>query len=1060
MSMILHPARKTLFISTRSIATLVDTHVCQNGLRSLLSGSGTQTGRVQELIVATKSSARRLHTAIRPSKPRYAKDKPNPEHSNGSINPSTLLEPSSRLSIPKKTILSLDDLQSVNPNPTVFVATPPPSRTEAVAEAIPETKPKRKRVPKQIDQPIEDAKPLLGPEIVTTMPKTVESKPRLTPLRKQILELEKAYHDCVLLVRVGEFYELYDHNALEYGPLLGLKMGSKVFGGQSIPFTGFPIRQLDRHLETFVAKHHLKVALCEQFQDDQNGRSTFHRSVHRIITPGTLIDEQFLDQGENNWLLAVASDKSSHSLGLSWLDLSTGDFFTQETTYDSFPNDLARIRPREIILNSYLKTEPEHEVRQIIHNMGQFVVSFEDMRSAAQMALQKENQILKEAEEQFGFDSRHLRPFSKREQSACLTILRYVNHTQMGRKPVVQQPIEWQDNSTLKIDKNTIEALELVRTLRDSSRMGSLLHNMDRTKTKAGSRLLSNWLTSPLTNINRINARLDMVEFLGSDSHFMNDIDVYLAECSDAQRAIQKLALGQINPQDLVAIRITLEALQKIKDRMADKISLTISQSQEAAKVTGSVPQLVQETVDNIHGLEHICDLIRNVVDENMEQKQDYGFINEDVSPDLNELHSQLRELKDRKNQLLGQWISHLGGSRPFEIKSSFGYRHIVEMRSTVTADRLRELLDGQIVDVSHADQRRSKVRYQVPILSGVMESIERIEAQIVQKEKSILNATRSEILEESAAIVQNCRYIAQLDVLLSFAKTMLDRHYTRPVLNNRQVPTGVKSIVVSGRHPVVEISLQDEGRHFVENNCTVGQEELIWLLTGPNMGGKSTFLRQNAILTIMAQMGSFVPAASAQIGIVDKVFSRLGASDNLANSQSTFMVEMTETASILQHATERSLVIMDEVGRGTATLDGCAIAYATLHHLYNVNKCRTLFATHYHELSDMVAASHDINDDSGRVECKGGNNSGHYKPSALMTQVTLKSWKGQEPLERVRCYQTTLEEREDGAFAYNHHVVPGVCRQSHGIHVAELAGMPRSAIEISTRVLKALQGQ
>ncbi|KAF9181269.1 DNA mismatch repair ATPase msh1 [Haplosporangium sp. Z 11] len=1019
MSMILHPARKTLFISTRSIATLVDTHVCQNGLRSLLSGSGTQTGRVQELIVATKSSARRLHTAIRPSKPRYAKDKPNPEHSNGSINPSTLLEPSSRLSIPKKTILSLDDLQSVNPNPTVFVATPPPSRTEAVAEAIPETKPKRKRVPKQIDQPIEDAKPLLGPEIVTTMPKTVESKPRLTPLRKQILELEKAYHDCVLLVRVGEFYELYDHNALEYGPLLGLKMGSKVFGGQSIPFTGFPIRQLDRHLETFVAKHHLKVALCEQFQDDQNGRSTFHRSVHRIITPGTLIDEQFLDQGENNWLLAVASDKSSHSLGLSWLDLSTGDFFTQETTYDSFPNDLARIRPREIILNSYLKTEPEHEVRQIIHNMGQFVVSFEDMRSAAQMALQKENQILKEAEEQFGFDSRHLRPFSKREQSACLTILRYVNHTQMGRKPVVQQPIEWQDNSTLKIDKNTIEALELVRTLRDSSRMGSLLHNMDRTKTKAGSRLLSNWLTSPLTNINRINARLDMVEFLGSDSHFMNDIDVYLAECSDAQRAIQKLALGQINPQDLVAIRITLEALQKIKDRMADKISLTISQSQEAAKVTGSVPQLVQETVDNIHGLEHICDLIRNVVDENMEQKQDYGFINEDVSPDLNELHSQLRELKDRKNQLLGQWISHLGGSRPFEIKSSFGYRHIVEMRSTVTADRLRELLDGQIVDVSHADQRRSKVRYQVPILSGVMESIERIEAQIVQKEKSILNATRSEILEESAAIVQNCRYIAQLDVLLSFAKTMLDRHYTRPVLNNRQVPTG------------------------------------------PNMGGKSTFLRQNAILTIMAQMGSFVPAASAQIGIVDKVFSRLGASDNLANSQSTFMVEMTETASILQHATERSLVIMDEVGRGTATLDGCAIAYATLHHLYNVNKCRTLFATHYHELSDMVAASHDINDDSGRVECKGGNNSGHYKPSALMTQVTLKSWKGQEPLERVRCYQTTLEEREDGAFAYNHHVVPGSKMNTDTIMTeSEMASVGKQQNPIQLPELLILIGQ
>ncbi|KAG0026880.1 DNA mismatch repair ATPase msh1 [Podila clonocystis] len=719
---------------------------------------------------------------------------------------------------------------------------------------------------------------------------------------------------------------LYDHNALEYGPLLGLKIGSKVFSGQTIPFTGFPVRQLDRHMETLVAKHHLKVALCEQFQNGQDGESgsrTFRRSVHRIITPGTLIDEQFLDQGQNNWLLAVASDKSSHFLGLSWLDLSTGDFFTQQTTYESFPNDLARIRPREIILNSYLREEPEHAVLSTIRDLGPFVVSFEDMRSAAQMALQTENEILVQAADQFDFDHRHLAPFSNREQSACLAILRYVNHTQMGRRPVVQQPIEWQDASIVKIDRNTIEALELVRTLRDATRMGSLLYHLDRTKTKAGSRLLSDWLTSPLTSIEKINGRLDMVEFLGNDSHLMNDIDIYLTDCRDAQRAVQKLSLGQIEPQDLVSIRVTLEALQKIKRRMEDKIMIT-----STTKRNGGVPSLVKETLANINGLEHICELIRNVVDESMDQHQQYGFINEGVSPLLNELHTDLRELKKKKKALVGRWIEHLGGVKPFEIKSSFGYRHVVEMRSTVTAERLRELVDGQVVDVSHTDQRRSKVRYQIPALSELMDSIERMEAQIVLQEKSILGATRLEILEESTAIVQNCRYIAQLDVLLAFAQMQCDR-------NGR-------STIISGRHPVVELALQDEGRHFFENDCSVGQEDLIWLLTGPNMGGKSTFLRQNAIITIMAQMGCFVPAASATLSIVDKVFSRLGSSDNLANSQSTFMVEMTETASILQHATERSLVIMDEVGRGTATLDGCAIAYATLHHLYHVNKCRT----------------------------------------------------------------------------------------------------------------------
>ncbi|KAF9980900.1 DNA mismatch repair ATPase msh1, partial [Modicella reniformis] len=897
-----------------------------------------------------------------------AKSKYGPESFTGSVETLTPAKLRKLGGKPKKSILSLDDLQSVNPNPTVFPITTPEAKLQGTWLSSSNA----------TEQRVE--------EVVQTTSKPEPPK-RIPPLRRQILELESAYPDCVLLVRVGEFYELYDYNAVEYGQILGLKIGSKTFAGQTIPFTGFPARQLDRHLETLVAKHHFKVALCEQFQDDHEGSSrSFRRSVHRIITPGTLIDEQFLDQGENNWLLAIATDKASQRLGLSWLDLSTGDFFTQETTYDGFPNDLARIRPREIILNSDLKGNSEHPVLQTIHNLGQFVVSFEDMRSAAQLATQRENEILKEAEEQLGFDPQHLQPFSTREQSACLTILRYVNHTQMGRKLVVQLPIEWQDDSIMKIDRNTIEALELVRTLRDASRIGSLLYHLDKTKTKAGSRLLANWLTSPLTNIEKINSRLDMVEFLGQDSHLMNDIDGYLTDCRDAQRAIQKLSLGQIDPQDLVSIRITLEALQRIKDRMADKLAQIDAQRQGVSgdDCTQFVPELIRETVDNIDGLEHICTLIRNVVDESMDKHQEYGFINEGVSPVLNELHTKLRELK---------------------------------------------------------------------VLSELMDSLERMEAQIVQEERSILSATRSEILEESMVIIQNCRHIAQLDVLLAFSKMMLERHYTRPALS-----TSCKSTVVSGRHPVVELSLQNEGRHFVENTCFVGQDELIWLLTGPNMGGKSTFLRQNAIVTIMAQMGCFVPAAYAHLGIVDKVLSRLGASDNLANSQSTFMIEMTETASILQHATERSLVIMDEVGRGTATMDGCAIAYATLHHLYHVNKCRTLFATHYHELADMVGAvngSYHICEQD-RVFSIADKNDNLTADTHAVTAPIL--WRGQKSLERVRCYQTTLEKQDDGSYAYMHHVIPGVCRQSHGIHVAKLAGMPRSAVEVSERILQVLQ--
>ncbi|KAF9898781.1 DNA mismatch repair ATPase msh1 [Lobosporangium transversale] len=616
----------------------------------------------KKVLVATNSTIRRNHSSstVRPSRPLWGK-------SNGGTktNAAVAAQPPEEFSlrylesealrrlggVPKRSILSLSDLESVNPNPTTFPIMIPITGPTLEASSKPNL---RKKRTKKKDKPVLEAESSVetieniemaeADEIIqmtTTITQPVESKVRLTPLRKQILELEKTYPDCVLLVRVGEFYELYDHNAVEYGHLLGLKVVSKAFGGQVVPFTGFPIRQLDRHLETLVGKHNLKVALCEQYQGDhQHGGSSrsFRRSVYRIVTPGTLIDEQFLDQGENNWLLAVATEKTSRFLGLSWLDLSTGDFFTQETTFDSFGNDLARIRPREIILNSNLRRDPEHPVLQTIQKMGKFVIDFEDMRSAAQMAAQVENEILKEAEEQLGFNPQYLRSFSNREQSACLSILRYVNHTQMGRRPVVQQPTKWQDDSIMKIDKNTIEALELVRTLRDASRTGSLLYHLDKTKTKAGSRLLASWLTSPLTNVDKINNRLDMVEFFGQDSHLIHDIEVYLTQCRDAQRAIQKLSLGQIDPQDLVAIRTTLEALQKIKLRLSDKIMLEQSIRKhpiEQSLSNASIPVLVQETVDNICGLEHICKLIRDVVDENMgQQSQEYGFINQGAGRD------------------------------------------------------------------------------------------------------------------------------------------------------------------------------------------------------------------------------------------------------------------------------------------------------------------------------------------------------------------------------------------------------------------------------------------
>jgi DNA mismatch repair protein MutS len=751
-----------------------------------------------------------------------------------------------------------------------------------------------------------------------------------------------------------------------------------IAAGTVVDFAGFPTRALDRYLDILVNRLQCKVALCEQFgtvsQDDRSIVG-IQRRITRVITPGTVIEERFLESNQYNYLLSIYPN--NQDIGLAWVDVSVGEFVMQQTTLTSLKDDLARIRPREVILPESMRPSDAlleqglfdqdvyDPITKLLINDSNIAISYESNHQYnAQAAARTLNSMFK----RFSAISPD---FSQIELAAGMALMMYVNETHINRKPKWQKPSRFSTHDSVCIDSAAMASLELVKSLQ-GRRTDSLLGVLDCTCTSAGSRLLTRWISSPLTSVPEIKSRLDIVEFFTEDPFLLDDVRNLLRQSTDAQRALQRLALKRGQHSDLMEVWYTLDMMRHIHDKL-------------------NTFEPTKDLMIEMDPHQHIASHIRDAFDhEKIQAKEirDYGFVNHTFHPALLKLHNELNQLETQRLDLQNELRGLCGNS--LSLLTDGPLKHIIEV-STRQAHHLITRFPNA-VPLNHT---KSKKRYQADEWTDISVRLENVESQIMEVENQVFEQVVDKVLDHSATILQSCRKLAQLDVLTSFAHLARKNQYKRPRLTRTN-----RTLIVGGRHPVVEVNLARKGHSFVSNDCDLGADQRIWLLTGPNMGGKSTFLRQHVIIVLMAHMGCFVPADRAWIGVTDRIFSRVGAADNLAQNQSTFMVEMSEVATILRQATARSTVIMDEVGRGTSTKDGFSLAFGILDFLHNQIKCRTIYATHYHELADVV--------------------------------------KG---YSHIKCYQTDVEENSLGGFRFVHKVRPGVCRQSHGLKVAQIAG-------------------
>ncbi|GAB1310921.1 MutS protein 1 [Madurella fahalii] len=905
------------------------------------------------------------------------------------------------------------------------------------------------------------------------------------------------FDNCVLLTRVGGFYELYLDQAEEYGPLLNLKVAQKKTSAGPVPMAGFPFFQLDRFLKILVQDLNRHVAIAEEFPNDpsekvKSGGLMHDRRVARIVTPGTLIDENFMDPYANNYVMAIhlpepaASDDTScqeaqqsihtfhptndipSNVGLAWLDLSTGCFFTQPTSLASLGSVLSRVSPREIVLDQALESAQNHALLSILQE-ERYLVSYSpqgELRKLSDWSPMLEDEISVQTAERF----------TDGEVQAGSLLLHYVRDRLRGLNMKLQPPLRHESMHIMSIDKNSMRSLEIKQTIRDGTFRGSLLHAIRRTVTKSGARLLNEWLSSPSTSLEVINFRQELVSRFIQDEDLRDAIVVLLQRSHDSQRLVQKFALNRGDPDDLLRLANTIKATEDIVNllnasvsfrrgsdgpqqdclsAMVNRISLKqplklaqnirdaideeglVQQHQMEDSEAGEIIALAQEIVKTEGTAEDSTLLPKGASAKAAKKKspslrEHYGEDNEawimrpGASKVLSRLHKELAALRQEKDQLTETLRARLNAAS-LTLRWTPGLGHICHVKGK-DAQRNPEItaadesVGAPPPTIRTLSSSRTTRSFHQPEWTALGEAIDKLRLQIRAEEQRVFSSLRSSVIHNLVKLRRNALVLDELDISTSFARLATEQRLVRPILNTSQHTT-----IIGGRHPTVEGGLAEQGRTFQRNDLRLGGGNgngRVWLITGPNMAGKSTFLRQNALITVLAQIGCYVPADYAELGIVDAIFSRVGSADNLYQDQSTFMVEMLETASILRQATPRSFVIMDEVGRGTTPEDGTAVAFAGLHHLLHVNKCRALFATHFHGIADLVAKQ------GLRVEDGG--------PDGV-----------------VDMYCTDVQEDDQGGFIYVHKLRKGINRQSHALKVARLAGLPEHAIQVAQEVLR-----
>ncbi len=836
------------------------------------------------------------------------------------------------------------------------------------------------------------------PEVLTAAQlATEESRATATPMMEQFIEIKANNPDSILFYRMGDFYELFFQDAVEASRALGITLTRRgQHLGQDIPMCGVPVHAADDYLQKLIGLG-FRVAVCEQVEDPaeakkRGGKSVVKRDVVRLVTPGTITEDKLLSPSESNYLMALARIRGTEpAIALAWIDISTGVFRLAETTETRLLADILRIEPRELILADTVFHDPE--MRPVIDILGRVAVPQPAVLFDSATA---ENRVTRYygVKTLDGFGS-----FSRAELAAASAAISYVEKTQLAERPPLGAPERESAASTLFIDPATRTNLELVKT-QSGDRSGTLLKALDRTVTGGGARLLAERLMSPLTDPERINARLDSISALADQPSFCSDLRSALKHVPDMPRALSRLSLGRGGPRDLGNILAGCQSAVEVSGLLGRG-----DLSQELGAALQAVSALPQDMVQQLAAI---------LGDELPLLKRDGGFLRDGASAELDEM----RALRDQSRRVIaGLQLDYAEetGIKSLKIKYNNVLGYFIEVTQG-NAGPMTESPEAKARYI-HRQTMANAMRFTTTELSDLETKIANAADRALTIELEAFDRLSAMVVAQAEAIKAAALALAVVDVSTGLATLAEEQAYCRPL-----VDTSKMFAIDGGRHPVVEQALRRQsGAAFVANACDLSPHDgegdgAIWLLTGPNMGGKSTFLRQNALIAIMAQMGSFVPATSAHIGIVDRLFSRVGASDDLARGRSTFMVEMVETAAILNQATDRSLVILDEIGRGTATFDGLSIAWASVEHLHEGNRCRGLFATHFHELTVLSEKLDRLSNATMRV----------------------KEWHGD--------------------VIFLHEVGPGAADRSYGIQVARLAGLPASVVARAKDVLAKLE--
>ncbi|EEW24903.1 DNA mismatch repair protein MutS [Rhodobacter ferrooxidans] len=807
----------------------------------------------------------------------------------------------------------------------------------------------------------------------------------VTPMMAQYLAIKAQHPDAILFYRMGDFFEMFFDDAVAAAEALDIaltKRGKHL--GQDISMCGVPVHAAEGYLLTLIRKG-FRVAIAEQMEDPAEAKkrgykSVVRREVVRLVTPGTLTEDSLLEARRHNYLAAWAEVRGESAL--AWADISTGAFHVMPCPLVRLLPELARLAPSELLVQE----GKEAELAVLVTDSGAALTPLARASFDSTAAEQRLCTLFGVGTLQ-GFGS-----FDRAELSAMGGLVDYLNLTQRGKLPLLRPPQREAAGGAMQIDAATRRNLEITAAL-SGGREGSLLAAVDRTATSAGARLLERRLSSPSCDLAVIDERLAALRFLLEQSRFREDLRDHLRRVPDIDRALSRLALDRGGPRDLTAIRAGLTQARAIARRMLP-----------------DAPPLLAEAALALTGHDALIDLLdRALVAEPPLLARDGGFIASEFDAELDET----RQLRDEGRgviaRLQADYIAQTG-INSLKIKHNNVLGYFIETTTTHAERMLAPPLSETFI---HRQTTAGQVRFTTLPLSDLETRILNAANHALEIEKRHYAGLLAAILAQSAPIFAAARALAEIDLATALADLAAAENWCEP-----RVDASHAFQITAGRHPVVERALRRQGTTFVANDCALTAESTpaIWLLTGPNMAGKSTFLRQNALIALLAQAGSYVPAASAHIGLVSQLFSRVGASDDLARGRSTFMVEMVETAAILNQADDRALVILDEIGRGTATYDGLSIAWATLEHLHDVNRCRALFATHYHEMTAL----------SGKLA--GVENA----------TVTVKEW--------------------EGDVIFLHEVKKGAADRSYGVQVARLAGLPSAVIERAKVVLEALE--